>query len=110
MIDSPQGFDALQTLHESCCLLREGGRPVVLLPAFGFRAAGREERMDILLHPSHHSGYATRLFFERNIQGRGANWTQHRVVDRQWWSPSWRDVPETMDWAAMLCAHLRAVE
>ena len=110
MSETLPGFAAIQDMHEACCLLREGGRPVVLLPAFAFRAEGRDERMDLLLHPSHHSGYATRLFFERIVVGRGVNWSQHRVVDRQWWAPSWRDVPETMAWPAILCAHLRAVE
>jgi hypothetical protein len=103
------GFPALQALHPSSKLLREGGKPVVLLPGFSFTAAGAEQRMDLLLHPSQHSGYVTRLFFDRVIEGRGANWTAHRVIDRQWWAPSWKDVPEAMAWPAMLCAHLRAV-
>lgn len=104
------GLAALQELHPACRLLREGGKPVVFLPAFAFVAAGRERTMDLLLHPSHHSGYPTRLFFDQPIMERGANWTQHRVIDRQWWAPSWRDVLESFAWPAMLCAHLRAVQ
>lgn len=110
MTDDPPGFAALQALHEACRLLREGGNPVVLLPGFAFKAAGAEQHMDLLLHPSAHSGYATRLFFERAITGRGSNWTQHRVTDRSWWAPSWKDVPATMPWLNMLSAHLRAVQ
>jgi hypothetical protein len=65
--------------------------------------------MDLLLYPSSHSGYVTRLFFAHKIDGRGANWTQHRVADRSWWAPSWKDVTADLAWTAMLCAHLRAV-
>jgi len=65
--------------------------------------------MDLLLHPSHHSGYDTRLFFERSIEGKGTNWNQHRVADRNWWAPSWKNVKPHLTWTAMLCEHLRAV-
>ncbi len=109
MSDLPEGFVQLKKIHDACTLLREGGRPVVVLYGFPFLSAGTEERMDLLLHPGTHSGYVTRLFFERAVVGRGANWTQHRVVDRPWWAPSWQNVPESMNWPAMLCAHLRAV-
>lgn len=110
MTDESQGFAALKALHEACRLLREGGKPVILLPGFSFRAARAAQCMDLLLYPSGHSGYATRLFFESAIAGRGSNWTQHRVIDRNWWAPSWKDVPESMPWLNMLSAHLRAVQ
>jgi len=106
--DSP-GLAAIKALSDGCRLLREGGNPVVLLPAFPFLSAGRAMRMDLLLHPGAHSGYVTRLFFERQVEGKGANWTKHRVVDREWWAPSWKDVPPTLPWPSMLAEHLRAV-
>ena len=109
MTEVPPGFSAMKTLCDGCRLLREGGNPIVLLPAFPFRSAGRDLQMDLLLHPGAHSGYITRLFFERQVEGRGANWTKHRVVDREWWAPSWKDVPPTVPWPAMLAEHLRAV-
>ena len=102
-------FARLKAMHEPATLLREGGEPVALLPAFTFTAAGRAETMDLLLVPFSHSGYMTRLFFERKIDGRGNNWSSHRVLDRNWWAPSWNDVPATSPWPSMLCAHLRAV-
>ena len=104
-------FDAVRALHADCRLLKEGGIPVVLLSGVAFRAGGADVRMDLLLYPAGHSGYKTRLFFERSLEGRGKsqNWNRHRVVDREWWAPSWQDVPDTLPWPAMLCAHLRAV-
>ena len=104
-----ESFPSIKAMHKSAVLLKEGGKPVALLPGFSFAAAGRRETMDLLLVPFEHSGYTTRLFFERQIAGRGRNWTQHRVVDRNWWAPSWNNVPAGSPWPEILCAHLRAV-
>ena len=74
-------------MHERAVLLKEGGKPVALLPAFSFRAAGRRETMDLLLVSFEHSGYTTRLFFERKIRASSA-WCEarenavHAVADR----------------------------
>jgi hypothetical protein len=103
-------FAGLQAMHTSAVLLKEGGQPVALLPAFGFVAGGKSEKMDLLLVPFLHTGYTTRLFFARVIAGRGSNWKEHRVIERNWWAPSWNNVPAAMRWTQMLLAHLRAVE
>lgn len=108
-MDAATEMQRMQALHEKAILLQEGGQPAVLLPEFGFKAAGRDETMNLLLVPQAHSGYATRLFFERQIAGRGDNWTQHYVAGKNWWAPSWKDVAATLNWTSMLCAHLRAV-
>jgi hypothetical protein len=99
----------IQTLHPDAVLLKEGGQPVALLPAFGFTAGDKVHTMDLLLVPFAHSGYVTRLFFERQIAGRGANWKSYRVVERPWWAPSWNHVPASLGWRQMLLAHLGAV-
>ena len=59
MSDPAEEFAHLKAMHESAVLLKEGGKPVALLPAFGFTAAGRGETMDLLLVPFEHSGYTT---------------------------------------------------
>jgi len=102
-------FAGLKAMHADAVLLKEGGKSVALLPAFGFVAGDQPYRMDLLLVPFLHSGYVTRLFFERKIEGHGANWNQHRVIERNWWAPSWSDVPGSLRWTQMLMAHLRAV-
>ena len=102
-------FDKLKAMHGDAVLLKEGGVSLALLPKFNFRAAGKDQRMDVLLYPEQQGGYATRLFFERQIAGVGANWTKHRIAEREWWVPSWKDVPASLPWTAILCAHLRAV-
>lgn len=100
---------SLKQICLSAKLLTEGGKPVVLLPELQFQAAGRAQRMTLLLVPFEHANYQTRLFFERQIEGRGQNWKQHRVVDQQWWAPSWQGVPATLPWTEILLAHLRCV-
>lgn len=108
MTDTAAELQRLKAIHDSAELLKEGGTPLVLLPNFPFRAAGKDLIMTLLLHPSQHSGYVTRLFFERKLDVPG-NWTSHRVLDRVWWAKSWKDVSTSLPWTAMLCEHLRAV-
>ncbi|MEQ1756029.1 MAG: hypothetical protein ABL973_18045 [Micropepsaceae bacterium] len=109
MSDPAKEIACLKAMHAGATLLKEGGQPVALLPAFGFTAGDRAYKMDLLLVPFAHSGYITRLFFAQQIEGRAANWTQHRVIERNWWAPSWNHVPVAMRWTQMLSAHLRAV-
>jgi hypothetical protein len=100
---------SLKQICSSAKLLTEGGKPVVLLPDLQFQAAGKTQKMTLLLVPFEHTNYKTRLFFERQIEGRGQNWKQQRVVDQQWWAPSWQGVPANLPWTEILLAHLRCV-
>jgi hypothetical protein len=109
--DTAVEFAALQAMHPSASLHTEGGNPVVLLPNFKFPAGDKTVEMTLLLYPSVHSGYVTRLFFERRLEGVGKsqNWNEHTVLARKWWAPSWKDVVADQPWTSMLGAHLRAV-
>jgi hypothetical protein len=109
--DANAEFPAVQKMHSTAMLVSEAGKPAVVLPAFKFRAGGNVVEMTLLLVPFEHSGYATRLFFERKLEGAGqsTNWTEHTVVSRKWWAPSWKDVAPDLPWISMLGAHLRAV-
>ena len=109
MTDVTKEFAGLKGMHPEVVLLKEGGQSVALLPAFGFMAGDKPYKMDLLLVPFAHSGYITRLFFSEAVTGRGSNWRQHRVIERNWWAPSWNNVPASMRWTHMLSAHLRAV-
>lgn len=109
MSDPSREIVGIQAMHPDSVLLKEGGQSLALLRAFRFTAGGQPFAMDLLLVPFAHSGYITRLFFERKIENRASNWTQHRVVERNWWAPSWNHVPPSMSWTKMLSAHLRAV-
>lgn len=98
-------------LHADTSIFSEGGQPIALLKGAQFRVGERIEKMALLLVPCHHTGYDTRLFFERRLEGAGQsrNWKQHTLLGRSWWAPSWNKVPPSLPWGEMLYAHLRAV-
>jgi hypothetical protein len=55
-----------------------------------------------------HSGYATRLFLSKIVEGKGQNWTLHRIMDKVWHTPSWNHVTADLRPAEILAEHLRA--
>jgi hypothetical protein len=110
MSDSAAEFAKIKMLHGDAVLHQEGGKPVVLLGKFSFLSGGQSHTMDVLLIPSAHSGYDSRLFFERKTASAKAGWTSCRVLERDWWAVSWKDVKPPLPWTSMLCEHLRAVE
>ena len=71
MTDGDAEFTAIRRAHPNASLHTEGGNPVVLLPGSKFIAGGRSVEMSLLLYPSAHSGYVTRLFFEQRLEGAG---------------------------------------
>jgi len=111
MRDAASEFSAIQAMHPAASLHTENSVPVVLLPEFKFRAGGKAMQMTLLLHPSTHSGYVTRLFFEQKLEGVGRtnNWTTHIVLGRAWWTPSWKDVTPEQSWISILGSHLTAL-
>lgn len=108
-MDANKEFESVKTLCGVAELHQECGKPVVLLPGFRFKSGGKDLSMDLLLHPSAHTGYVTRLFFREKVAGKGRNWTQHQVLGSNWWAPSWQGVKAEQAWPAILCAHLRGV-
>lgn len=102
---------SLRAVYPTTSIQTEGGKSMVLITNAKFHAGGKTEEMALLLVPFEHSGYITRLFFERKLEGKGEsqNWTEHTVLSRKWWAPSWQGVAALQPWISMLCAHLRAV-
>lgn len=101
----------IQTIHPDAARLSEGGIPIVFLPNFTFQAKEGIMAMDLLLYPSSHSGYPTRLFFEQRLQGKEAcRWSEHYVAGRNWWAHSWDGVAASLPWLKILFAHLEAVK
>jgi hypothetical protein len=112
MSEEDAKFAALRAMHPPATLHTEGGQAVALLPELKFViAGGTTVEMTLLLFPAAHSGYISRLFFERKLEGVGQSrhWNRHTVLGRAWWAPSWKDVSPDQPWTSMLCAHLRAV-
>jgi hypothetical protein len=111
MTETSVKFAALQAMYPTATLHTEGGNPVALIPDAKFRAGGKTAQMTLLLHPHQQGSYPTRLFFEQKLEGIGEskNWTEHTILSRKWWAPSWTGVAASQDWTSMLGAHLRAI-
>lgn len=102
----------LQELSGLCGEVRElseGGKVYIYLPRLILPKGCVPHEVEGLLCIQEHSGYATRLFLSRAVAGRGANWSMHRIVDRNWHTWSWNNVSAQLRPAAILAEHLRAL-
>jgi hypothetical protein len=103
---SPDSLTELRTICEGANEMTEGGYTFVYLPALRIHAA---QRTDALLCIQPRDGYMTRLYLGQQIQGRGNNWTTHRILDRTWFTWSWNNVSPDLRPAQILAEHLRAL-
>lgn len=102
----------LRELGELCGEVRElgeGGKAYIYLPRLRLPLGCIPVEVEGLLCVQEHSGYATRLFLSQPVNGRGANWSIHHIVDRTWHTWSWNNVSAQMRPAAILAEHLRAL-
>ena len=90
-------------------VMPEGGVQFILLPKLRFWSNDSVLEMDVLLCPQAHTGYQTRLFLERPIAGKGANWTTHYILGRSWFTWSWNNVPANLPLIEILANHLGAL-
>lgn len=109
---SPEDLNGLLTICHDPKVMQEGGIEYIFLPELEFFTNQTSRKMDALLCPSQHpTGYMTKLFLADSLQGSGQsnNWTQHRILERNWHSWSWQNVPATQTPTQILAAHLRAL-
>jgi len=96
-------------------LMTECGQEFVFLPDLSVTVGKAAMKLDALLCPSGHSGYATRLFLSEpitdrpTIRGQAANWSTHVVLGRTWHTWSWRDVSPGLPLLQILLGHLAAL-
>lgn len=105
---------SMRAICPSASVVVDGNVRAVFLPEFPFQANSVSRRMDLILYPGPHTGYASRLFFSECIDctrrdGTKPNWQTAVVAGRTWSTPSWKDVPADLPWTEMLGAHLRAL-
>lgn len=107
---------ALAAVCTGAKVLNEAGYKYVYLPKLKFKVGGEVKCLDALLCASAHSGYPTRLFLEAQIierpqiNGMPANWTNHVILGRNWWTWSWTGVPADLPAVQILLAHLKALQ
>lgn len=93
-------------------VMSETGIDYIFIPALQVLTSKGAHTMCALLCPSQHpSGYMTRLFFDASLYGAGQsqNWTEHRILERNWHTWSWQNVSENQTLAQILLSHLDAL-
>jgi|SRR6185312_2710716 len=113
---TPQALASLKAVCAGAEEKQEAGHRYVYLPQLKVPVGGVVKVLDALLAITGESGYPTRLFLAEQITERQtigdkpANWSQHSVLGRSWWTWSWRDVPVTLPEVQILLSHLRALQ
>jgi hypothetical protein len=102
----------LEQLREGCPgakAMTEGGKEYVYLPKLTIVCKGAAHDVEALLSLSEASPYATRLFLSKQIPDSGLNWHhQIHVMDKTWYTWSWRDVTADDLLVNILRAHMGA--
>ena len=109
---SPAHMEELRNICAGVKVMAESGIEYIFLPNLTVVTNAATQELDALLCPSHHpSGYMTRLFLSAPFRGAGQsnNWTEHRILERQWHTWSWQHVSANQAPAQILAAHLRAL-
>ncbi len=113
---APQALASLKAVCPGADEKHEAGYRYVYLPQLKVPVGTHIMVLDALLAITGDSGYPTRLFLpepiseRQTIGGQAANWTQHTVLGRNWWTWSWRDVPATLPEVQILLSHMRALQ
>jgi hypothetical protein len=102
-------LEELKLICDGASQMVEGGCFFVYLPGLRVPSASQIFVLDALLCLQSRDGYPTRLFLSQLVPGRGNNWTQHRILDRTWYTWSWNNVAASSRPTQILAEHLRAL-
>ena len=106
--DAAEKLEGIRVICPGATVMSEGTDGYIYLPGLKL-PNGRA--VDALLRPQPKEGdsYTTRLFLSESVPGKGANWTAHHILDRDWHTWSWNGVQGTGEYAEILINHLRAL-
>ena len=94
---------------EGITAYQESGLGYLMIPKLKLPDGCSPSECNALLCPAGRDGYPSRLYFEQRIATKGSpNWTQARILERQWEAVSWKIEPN-IRLAQMVGAHLRAL-
>jgi hypothetical protein len=102
-------IEELRLLCPTAEPISEAGKSFFLLPNLKLPPGRQAEQTDALLCVSEHSGYPTKLFLAIKLTDRGGTWREFRILDRLWYSWSWKDVLSNQRPAQILIQHLNAL-
>lgn len=87
----------------------EGGVRIIHLTRVQLPPGSVPATAEGLLYLGQHSGYMSRLFLAERTQ-KETNWTQHRVLDRQWYTWSYQGVSPEQRPAQVLLQQLSGLK
>ena len=99
-------LEELQRTYPTASLLTEGGYELISLPKLKIVTGGVETVYEALLCPRQHSGYDTRLFLDKQVNGRGQNWKTFVILGKTWWACSLQGIKADQSYLNILLAHL----
>jgi len=108
----PEDLRALAAAYPGASVCTEGSKPYILIPKMKLPAGCKPECVDALLCPHGRDGYPSRLFFSGIVTGPTApNWNAQsiRILERNWFGYSWKNVPATLTPVQMILSHLRGL-
>lgn len=100
-------LEELKRTYPTAALLSDGGYDLISLPKLTINTGGVDAVYDALLCPRAHSGYMTRLFLDRVVNGRGQNWKSFPILGKTWWACSLQGIAAEQPYLTILLAHLR---
>jgi hypothetical protein len=103
-------LEELELLCGTVTEFREGDMCYLLLGRVTLPAGCSPAVSEALLCPQGRDGYLSRLFLSQPVNGRGSNWTVHRILDRNWHTWSWQGIAANQRLAQILRGHLRGLE
>lgn len=107
-----EDLKVLAATYPGSSVCTEGGKAYILIPRLTLPVGCKPQCVDALLCPHERDGYPSRLFFSEVIRGPSApNWNAQsiRILERNWFGYSWRDVPATLTPMQMILSHLRGL-
>jgi hypothetical protein len=110
MSRTPDEFEELQRLCADARIMTESSIEYVLLPNLKLPPGVSPAVVDGLLCPQTLHGYETRLFLSHVVPGKGNNWRAHRILDREWHSPSWKGITADDRLIEILIGHLEVYQ
>jgi hypothetical protein len=106
---SQEWLEEIRVLSPEAREMTEAGLAYLYLPGLKLPKGCDPQVVDALLCLQPRDGYATRLFLSARLSTKPLNWGSHRILDREWYTWSWKDVSANMRPVEILLGHLRAL-
>jgi hypothetical protein len=98
-------FAVLKTFSSAPEIKNEGGEEFIFLPRLLLPTGCIPQTCDALLCAHARDGYETRLFLSAKCK-QNINWTEVRIMERQWFVMSYQGVPANLPLDEILFSHL----